>query len=212
MFKFSSRTAIHENMKMSDVLKLIKADKETKIEAQNISSIVMINALSEITTGLKPSAEVNEIYVIKIVLKNDQVPHKFLTSLDKSIRFQVLYVLEFDGKIKYLTGFKTIKDKILQAKTFESDWQEENLQDMPLVSNLTDLYKAMLTALTDLHFRKDEPIREWLQRWFEIERLEKEFARYDKLLKAEVQPKKQFKYKEIQRNIYHKLRELKRYE
>ena len=87
MFEFPSNTKVDKPFKIKELLKLINADKETRQEAQNIESITMVNAISEQTTSLKPSKEVNEIYVIKIVLLTEQTPYEFIRQLDKTIRF-----------------------------------------------------------------------------------------------------------------------------
>ena len=86
MFQFPSKTVVEQNFKLNDLLKLINADKAVRTEAKNIQKIQMINAISEVTTGLKSSNDVNEIYVIKIDLLSPDVPRNFIRLLDKTIK------------------------------------------------------------------------------------------------------------------------------
>lgn len=208
MFQFPSRTKVDQKFKISELLKMVKADKVIKTEAQNILSVQMTNAISQQTTGLPSSEEVNEIYVIKIELKDTNVPYEFIKALDKTIRFQVLFEIKHESRVKYLSIYKTITDeKIVQTKVFECDFQEFAPNDMPLVKNLTELYKEMLLILSGIRFRPAESIIQWLQRVNEIEKLQKEFTKYEKLANAEIQPKKKFEYNEILRKIYAEIKE-----
>lgn len=210
MFNFSSNTKVEQKFKIADLLKMIKADKQMKAQAQDIASVQFCHALSEATTGLKPSEEVNEIYVIQIDLKNEQIPYEFIKALDRTIHFQVLFALKNRDKTKYITDFKAItEERISQSQFFESSWLDAPPKDMPLVGNLTELYKQMLIELSKMQFRAGETIKDWLQRNLDIEKLEKEFKKIEKQMKAEVQPKKQLEYNNKLREIYQQIREKK---
>ena len=210
MFSFSSNTKVDQKFKIADLLKMIKADKQMKAQAQEIASVRICHALSEATTGLKPTEEVNEIYVIQIELKNDQIPYEFIKALDRTIHFQVLFEINHRDKTKYLADYKTItEEKITQSQMFESDWLEALPKDMPLVGSLTELYKQMLVELSKIQFRAGETIKDWLQRNLDIEKLEKEFKKIEKQMKSEVQPKKQLEYNDKLRAIYKQIQDKK---
>ena len=210
MYEFSSKTKVAQKFKLSELLKMIHADKELKQEANSIESVQMTNAISQATTGLVPSEEVNEIYIIEILLKNEVVPHNFIKALDKTIRFQVLYKIVSGGKVKWMSGPKAITDdKLSQTRHFETEWMAEETKELPLVSSLTELYKEILVQLTNLQFRPGEKIKQWEQRLTEIEHLKKDFEKTEKLMNAETQPKKKFAYNEKLREVYQKMKELK---
>ncbi|MGN1201523.1 MAG: DUF4391 domain-containing protein [Candidatus Caccovivens sp.] len=211
MFKFPSSTKVEQNFKLTELLKMIKADKVLRTDAQNILSVQMTNAISEQTTGLHSSEEVNEIYVMKIMLNSERVPSEFIKALDKTIRFQVLYEIHFDNKVKFLTEPKTIKeDKLSILRLFESEWEiYYPSEEMPLVGSLTELYKLILTKLKGHGFRAGENIASWIQRVQEIEKTKKEFAKIEKLANTESQPKKKFEYNAKLREIYDRLKGLK---
>ena len=208
MFELPSSTKVERVFKIKELFKLIGADKEVKQEAQNIESIVMINAISEQTTSLKPSKEVNEIYVIKIKLTNEKLPYEFIKLLDKSIRFQVLYEVFYNENVKYLMFYKGIGDKVVQYRLFETDWQKEELKQIEIVKNLTELYKLILSSIANFKFRENEPLHDWFDRFNEVEALQKEFKKIEKQLKSEIQPKKKFELNDKLREIYKKIKEL----
>ena len=160
MFQFSSTTKVDKEFKLNELFKLIKASKELKSHSQNILSVKMTNALSEQTTKLKPTNEVNEIYVIKVGLNSPNVPYEFLKQFDKAVHFQVLYKLVYENKVKYLTGYKTITDnKVSQTRVFETDWISPALKELPLLKNLAELYKQILAEIATIKFREDEDIK-----------------------------------------------------
>ena len=210
MYEFSSKTKVDQKFKLSDLLKLIHASKEIKQEATNIESVQMTNAISQQTTGLEPSDEVNEIYIIEVTLNSESVPINFIKELDKTIQFQVLYKIICKDKVKWISGPKSIVDgKVSQSKHFETEWETDTKRELPLTNSLTEIYKQILIQLTNLQFRPNERIKEWEQRYSNIEHLKKEFEKTDKLAKAETQPKKKFAYNDKLREIYQKIRELK---
>ena len=189
MYEFSSKTKVAQKFKLSELLKIVHADKVLKQEAGNIGSVQMTNAISQATTGLAPSDEVNEIYIIEILLKNEVVPINFIKTLDKTIQFQVLYKIVCNDKVKWLSGPKTITDdKVSQSKHFETDWQTDEIQDLPLVSNLTDLYKEILMQIIDIKFRPNEKIKDYVLRLDLIKKQKSEIEKLTRIMMAEKQP------------------------
>ena len=210
MFNFSSKTKVAQKFKLSELFKMMHADKDMKHEANSIDLVQMTNAISQATTGLEPNEEVNEIYIIEIDLKTESVPYNFIKALDKTIRFQVLYKIVCDDKVKWFTGPKQISDdKLSQSRYFETEWIAEEPKEPPLINSLAQLYRQILMQIVDLQFRQNEKIKEWEQRYSNIEHLKKEFEKTDKLAKAETQPKKKFAYNDKLREIYDMIKELK---
>jgi len=210
MYEFSSKTKVAQKFKLSELFKMMHADKDMKHEANSIELVQMTNAISQATTGLEPNEEVNEIYIIEIDLKTESVPYNFIKALDKTIRFQVLFKIVCADKVKWFTGPKQISDdKLGQSRYFETEWAAYSIKELPLINSLAELYKQILMQIVDLQFRQNEKIKEWEQRYAEIERLKKDFEKTEKLMNAEAQPKKKFAYNEKLREIYEKIKELK---
>lgn len=210
MFEFSSKTQVNRDLKLSELLKLMHADKRLKDEASVVKYIHMTTALSERTTGLKSDSVVKEIYVLQVLLTAEPVPYDFLKALDRTIQFQVVFEVWLNGRVKYITGFKNIADgKMSQTKFVETTWQPIQKKEMPLVNSLQALYKAMLDEIAKLPFRQGETIKDWQGRLTEIEKLEKEFDKIERQIEAESQPKQKFALNEQLRELYSKIKELK---
>ena len=122
----------------------------------------------------------------------------------------MLFEVLSEDKVKYISTFKIFRnDKTTQTKTFESEWRDCNKKELPLVTNLEEIYKCILEELYNLKFRQDEEIGKWIERTNRLENLEKEFKKYEKLIKTEIQPRKAFELNEHLREIYKKIQEEK---
>ncbi len=189
MFKFPSSTKVEQNFKMSELLKMVKADKSLKADAQNILSVQMTNAISEQTTGLHSSDEVNEIYVMKIMLNSEKVPIEFIKALDKTIRFQVLYEIYFDNKVRHLISLKIITDERIKIlNTFESRWHAEKLRDLPVTTKLEDVFKVLVEVVSEYKFRQEENFVDYTKRLETIKKLSGEIEKQTRIMNAEKQP------------------------
>ena len=141
-------------------------------------------------------------------MNSPNVPYEFLKQFDKAVHFQVLYKLVYENKVKYLTGYKTITDnKVSQTRVFETDWISPALKELPLLKNLAELYKQILAEIATIKFREDEDIKSYITRLVEIEKLQKDFKKIEKLAQSEVQPKKKLEYNEQLREIYKQIKE-----
>ena len=154
MFRFNDKTQVNMQFKMLELFRTIKADKAVKVDAGNVTKVTLTNVLSPDRTNMESSDDVKEIYVFDIELNSNKVPEKFIEALNKSINFQTLLTLKCNDKVKYIIAVKIIVDeKIKILKTFESDWQEETLDDMPSSVKLENIYKQMIAKLTLYPFR-----------------------------------------------------------
>ena len=52
MFAFSSKTQVDKKFRLSDLYKMMAAEREVKADAQNILSVTLKNVLSEDTLGI----------------------------------------------------------------------------------------------------------------------------------------------------------------
>ena len=189
MFRFSEKTQVNIQFKMLELFRTIKADKIVKADAGNVTRVTLSNVLSPDRTNMESSDNVKEIYVFDIELSSNKVPEKFIEALNKSINFQTLLTLKYNDKVKYIIAVKIIDDeKIKILKTFESDWQEEQLEDMQSSVKLENIYKQMITKLTLYHFRLDEDFKQYVDRMSEIKKQKNEIEKQTKIMNAEKQP------------------------
>lgn len=189
MFKFSEKTQVNMQFKMLELFRTIKADKVVKADAGNVTKVTLTNVLSPDRTNMESSDNVKEIYVFDIELNSNKVPEKFLESLNKSINFQTLLTLRYNDKVKYIIAVKIIDDeKIKILKTFESDWQEETLDEMPSSVKLENIYKQMIAKLTLYPFKTSEDFKQYVERMSAIKKQKSEIERQLKIMNAEKQP------------------------
>ena len=175
--------------KMLELLRTIKADKVVKADAGNVTKVTLSNVLSPDRTNMESSDNVKEIYVFDIELNSNKVPEKFIEALNKSINFQTLLTLRYNDKVKYIIAVKIIDDeKIKILKTFESDWQEETLDDMPISVKLENIYKQMIAKLTLYPFKTSEDFKQYVDRMSAIKKQKSEIERQLKIMNAEKQP------------------------
>lgn len=189
MFKFNEKTQVNVQFKMLELFRTIKADKVVKADAGNVTKVTLSNVLSPDRTNMESSDNVKEIYVFDIELNSNKVPEKFIEALNKSINFQTLLTLKYNDRVKYIIAVKIIDDeKIKILKTFESDWQEETLDEMPSSVKLENIYKQMIAKLTLYPFRLDEDFKQYVDRMSVIKKQKSEIERQTKIMNAEKQP------------------------
>ena len=189
MFRFSEKTQVNIQFKMLELFRTIKADKVVKADAGNVTKVTLSNVLSPDRTNMESSENVKEIYVFDIELNSNKIPEKFIEALNKSINFQTLLTLKYNDKVKYIIAVKIIDDeKIKILKTFESDWQEETLDEMPSSVKLENIYKQMIAKLTLYPFRTSEDFKQYVERMSAIKKQKSEIERQLKIMNAEKQP------------------------
>ena len=209
MFKFSEKTQVNIQFKMLELFRTIKADKVVKADAGNVTKVTLSNVLSPDRTNMESSDNVKEIYVFDIELNSNKVPEKFIEALNKSINFQTLLTLRYNDKVKYIIAVKIIDDeKIKILKTFESDWQEETLDDMPSSVKLENIYKQMITKLTLYPFKTSEDFKQYVDRMSVIKKQKSEIEKQTKIMNAEKQPNIKMKLNDEIKQMKKELQEL----
>ena len=209
MFKFNEKTQVNVQFKMLELFRTIKADKVVKADAGNVTKVTLSNVLSPDRTNMESSDDVKEIYVFDLELNSNKVPEKFIEALNKSINFQTLLTLRYNDKVKYIIAVKIIDDeKIKILKTFESDWQEEQLDDMPSSVKLENIYKQMIAKLTLYPFKTSEDFKQYVDRMSAIKKQKSEIERQLKIMNAEKQPNIKMKLNDEIKQMKKELQEL----
>ena len=209
MFRFSEKTQVNIQFKMLELFRTIKADKVVKADAGNVTKVTLSNVLSPDRTNMESSDNVKEIYVFDIELNSNKIPEKFIEALNKSINFQTLLTLKYNEKVKYIIAVKIIDDeKIKILRTFESDWQEEELEDMPSSVKLENIYKQMIAKLTLYPFRTSEDFKQYVDRMSAIKKQKSEIEKQTKIMNAEKQPNIKMKLNDEIKQMKKELQEL----
>lgn len=209
MFKFNEKTQVNVQFKMLELFRTIKADKVVKADAGNVTKVTLSNVLSPDRTNMESSDDVKEIYVFDLELNSNKVPEKFIEALNKSINFQTLLTLRYNDKVKYIIAVKIIDDeKIKILKTFESDWQEETLDEMPSSVKLENIYKQMIAKLTLYPFKTSEDFKQYVDRMSAIKKQKSEIEKQTKIMNAEKQPNIKMKLNDEIKQMKKELQEL----
>lgn len=194
MFDLSSKTQVNRLFKLNELYKLINADKTVKASAENVISVTLVNVLNAVTMNLTAIGTVKEIYVFEIVLTNKIVPTLFLTALDKAINLHTIFVLKYDTQTLLYGAYKEYGEKGMKiGKYYATEWTEDRSITLPLnVLSLEDIYTAIIDELIPITARKSESTKDFVARYDEILRLQKEVEKLQRAVDSEKQSKRRF--------------------
>ena len=194
-----------------DRYKLIRADKTVKADASNIASVTLTNVLNADTMNFTITKDVKEIYVFEVVLTSKSIPTLFISELDKAINFHTVYVITYGNQTLLYGAYKEYGDKgIRLGKYYATTWLTDRRVSIPLATScLDEVYTALIDELIPLTPRVGESTRDFVNRYGEITRLQKEVDKLQRMVDAEKQSKKRF---ELNAELKELKKELERYE
>ncbi len=174
-----------------------------------VDQIVWQYKLAPETVNLRQTPSVPEIEIFTITLKDGELKHDVLRSIDQAIAFPLVFELLYDGKCKVTAAYKRPSEadaaKWVVSDYFESAWLPiETLRTpLPLVLNLEALYEQLLSPLMPYPARQGERLQQQVERMSLIRAQERDIERCEARLRKE----KQFNRKV---EINAELRELKK--
>lgn len=208
MYQFSSKTFVNKEYKLNDFLKQIKATKEVKGDAQVIDKIFFRNVITASSINAIEDAEYKNIYIIKIVLKEERIPHSFIELLDKNIAFHTYFVFEYNDKISTMIAYKEINTKVQVDRYYSHPFHKEKELQLPIVNSVSDVYKCLLAYEININYKKNEKPNEYINRVKQINKLNFQISKTEKAIIYETQPKKKFEYNERLRKYKKELNNL----
>ncbi|OLU37270.1 MULTISPECIES: DUF4391 domain-containing protein [Erysipelotrichaceae] len=193
----------YDNAQLSPAIKRAFVDQ--------IRKITWKNKLSPATINLQPSEGIEELEVFEIQLNSNTINEAILRTIDKSIPYHILYVLEYEGKYQIWIPYKE-KSANGSYKTdlyYHTDWQNED--DLKLTINgltMRELYEGLVRQIAKDAIEKDDSqtssnLKDSIERSKKKKDLEKKIAK----LQAQVRKEKQFN-KQVELNG--KLKKLKK--
>lgn len=206
MFQLSSKTEVNRRFRLTELYKMMSADKDVKADAKNILSIVLKNVLSQDTINLSAEGTVKEIYLFDITLDTKTIPSLFISSLDKTINLHTVFVLHCDNQQMLYGCFKQRTEKGVKLGNYYGTAWTTDVTPIPLPLNVTtidDIYTAIIDELIPIDATKDESTSDFVARFDKINKLKTEIAKLQKQVDNEQQSKKRFE-------LNNKLKELKR--
>lgn len=194
MFNFSSKTIVNKEFKILDILRQIKAEKEVKDDAKKINSITLSNIIKAETINCNENEKYKEIYIFKINLNTIEIPEKFITNLDKSIRFHTYFVFEHFDKIASMMCFKEVGRNVKLGTYYSHPFYCDEEIEIPILNNVEDFYKFLYSYETRIKYKLDESAEDFYKRVNVIKRLDYQISRTEKAIQYEVQPRKKYEY------------------
>ncbi len=210
MFGLSSKTQVNRKFKLTELYKVMSADKAVKADAANIVSVTLSNVLNKDTLNFSAKGDVKEIYVFEIALNAKTVPSLFITALDKATNFHTVFVLRFVSEEMLYGAFKEYGEKGMKVgKYYSTDWAAERTVALPLgVNSLDEIYTAIIDELIPITARKSESTKDFVERYGEVVKLKKEIEKLQRLVDTEKQPKRRFELNDILKQKKKELEEL----
>ncbi len=195
MFDLSSKTKVNRRFRLAELYKLMAADKDVKADAKGISSVVLMNVLSQDTMNVPAGDKVKEIYIFDIELSSKTIPSLFISSLDKAINLHTLFVLRFNDERMLYGCYKEKTEKgVKLGKYYFTDWTKaEKLEPLPLnVASMDDIYTAIIDELIPIAAKQNETTNDFVARYDTIRKLKSEIAKKQRQVDNERQSKKRF--------------------
>lgn len=211
MFEFSSKTQVNKKFKLTELYKVMGADKAVKADAANILSVTLTNVLNKDTLNFSVKGDIKEIYVFEIVLNAKAIPSLFISTLDKTTNFHTVFVLRYGSEEMLYGAFKEYSEKGMKVgKYYCTDWTVEKPIALPLnVNSLDEIYTAIIDELIPISAWQAESTKDFVTRYGEVVKLKKEIEKLQRLVDTEKQPKRRF---ELNDELKQKKKELEELE
>lgn len=185
------KAKFYKNINITTSLKRLFVDQ--------VKNIYWRNKIASTTTNLSEGKYVIEIEVFEINLNSSQVNIDLFKFIDSVIPYHILYILEYNGKYQAWIGYKettNIEDKIYKVdRYYHTNWCEETELIVKLEGlNLDDAYENLVRQIAGDKLQSNkssESLKQSVERYKEIETLQKEISILQNKIRKEKQLNKQ---------------------
>lgn len=161
------------------------SSKDKEMFVSDVERIVWKNKLSEQTVNVAKGEKLGEIEVICIQLRTKDFNVKLLNIIQKMIPYAILFVLEYDGKVKLAVYHNTM--------LFQTEWEPEESVSIELKGlNFDAVWENIIVQVGNIKIEQGNTLDEQIALDEQRTKLKKEIARLEKLARSEKQPKKKF--------------------
>jgi hypothetical protein len=183
--------------KIYDIAKPNKKIKELFVS--EVEKIVWAYKLSPETINIPASVDVQEIQIFDIFLRTKSLSKDVLKTIDKAIPSQIIFQLNYNGKIRNTTSYKrpseADKKKWVISSYFESedflDEKKEQISELPVTLNMGGLLEQIIKEISSIKTLEKESLQELVERADKI----KEMEQYIEKLKSKIKSTKQYNRK-----------------
>lgn len=149
------------------------AEPGSRVKAQfarEVEQLVWSHKLAPDTLNLPAHPDVQEIQVISITLKSDQLSEELLRVLDRAIPSPVLYTVQAGELLRYIATYKRPNradaEKWILGDYWWTEWipADDAPQPLPFALDLQGLYHALLHLLVPVAARPQEDMEAHITR------------------------------------------------
>lgn len=191
MFKFSTKTVVNRQFKLTDLFKQMNVSKEAKKEAACIEKVTLTNVLSPTTLNCEVDKTIKEVYVFEIIVSSRFVPELFIKELDNSIKFHTLFNIRHED---YELSMLSYKNGTFKGKYYQTNWENDEDMDVPLIYKVPELYKYILSKFLTYPPFETEEVEDYLKRYNQLQKLDFQISKTQSAIAWESQSKKRFEY------------------
>ena len=175
----------YDNMTVSGKLK--------KAFVEKIKSICWANKISPETMNISEGKTVSEIEVFHIALNCGELDGDVLKLISKNIPYNILFVLEFEDKIRLA---------VFHNKLFQTDWINKDKAYIKINGFDTDeIWKSFVAEIGGISVDSGNTLDEQIEIDEKKEKIKKEIERLEKKLVAEKQFNRQVELNAVIKNL-----------
>lgn len=160
----------------------LSGDKREKFDA-DISKIVITNEISEHSVNIKATEKVNSIFVVQIELKNKAYNDRNIILISKLFGQRLLLVLHYEDEYQLA---------IYETKLLKSEWSKEDVNLKLTGLDMTAVWENMVSQVSGIVAEEGNTLDEQISIVAEKEKLLKQIAELERLVRKETQSKKKF--------------------
>ena len=185
MYNLPEKTVLNQKLTKELIYANCNVDNKTKqLIVSQVESMYWLAKFTDKTLNVEKSQSVEEIQVIKIVLRQKECDNKILSTLRKAMPYNLLFMLEFEEETKMV---------VFHSKFIESDWAPTSKIKIELKGlSLEAVWENLITQVGNIEIEQGCSLDEQIASNEQKAKLEKEIARLEKQARAEKQPKKKF--------------------
>lgn len=195
MLELPSRTEISKNIYKKDLLLRFNGTTSQKQHFNSeIESIKVVNELSERSLGLPLGKDINNIFVILVEVKKQEISKSTIETIFDLINQKIVVVFKYDEFIKL--GIK-------QTKIFLSEWKNSSYVLNIRGLDFDEVWQNFVEDIANFTVEDGQTLTTAVTNVINNEQIDKEIEKLTKKMRNTKTPSKRFE-------IYNKILELKK--
>ena len=149
---------------------------------EDISRLVVSHKISSRSVPALATVNIQEIYVVSVLLKRRDYDHRNIELLTKLIPQKMVIALLHDEQVQFA---------IFHERLFFAPWQPADEASLPLTGlSLDDVWQSFVTTIGDIDIKDGNTLTEQITLDEQQEKLRKQIAALENKMRKEKQPRK----------------------